>query len=358
MASLSGISNAKIEEMNRNHPIRIFWFSSLITVALGLFVVLHLGIGQLWLYAVLVLLEVTSSFDNAIVNSRILARMSPLWQNLFLSVGIVIAVFVVRFLLPIVIVMIAADRSFQSVVSMALTAPAQYAAVLHEATPVINAFGGAFLMMIGMNYFMDRSKDIHWLGAIERRLSQAGRWPSLKILCMLLAALVLYATVDPSYRLTVLIASVVGIVLHTGLELFGSFFAKRQSRATHLIGMAAFASFMYLEVLDASFSFDGVIGAFAITSSVVLIITGLGAGAIWVRSLTLYLLRAGTLGQYRYLEHGAHWAILALSVVMLVKLYHVELPEWFTGSIGLVFIATAVASSSIEKRRDLRHQRG
>lgn len=122
--------------------------------------------------------------------------------------------------------------------------------------------------------------------------------------------------------------------------------------------MAAFASFMYLEVLDASFSFDGVIGAFAITSSVVLIITGLGAGAIWVRSLTLYLLRAGTLGQYRYLEHGAHWAILALSVVMLVKLYHVELPEWFTGSIGLVFIATAVASSSIEKRRDLRHQRG
>ena len=76
---------------------------------------------------------------------------------------------------------------------------------------------------------------------------------------------------------------------------------------------------------------------------------GLGAGALWVRSLTVYLTRTNKLAEYRYLEHGAHWAILALGVVMLVKLYRVDPPEWFVGSIGLVFIATAIGSSVLEK---------
>lgn len=108
---------------------------------------------------------------------------------------------------------------------------------------------------------------------------------------------------------------------------------------------------MYLEVLDASFSFDGVIGAFAITSSILLIICGLGVGAIWVRSMTVYLLRAGTLAKYRYLEHGAHWAILALGTVMMIKIYGVQLPEWMIGGLGLVFVVTAIVSSVLEKRR-------
>lgn len=95
----------------------------------------------------------------------------------------------------------------------------------------------------------------------------------------------------------------------------------------------------------------GIIGAFAITNDVLLIIAGLGAGAIWVRSLTVYLMRAGVLSKYRYLEHGAHWAILALGLVMLIKLYHIEPPEWMVGSLGLVFIATAVVSSVLEMKR-------
>jgi hypothetical protein len=108
---------------------------------------------------------------------------------------------------------------------------------------------------------------------------------------------------------------------------------------------------LYLDVLDASFSLDGVIGAFAITNDVVLIMAGLGAGAFWVRSITVYLTRTGTLAKYRYLEHGAHWAILALGIIMLVKLYHIEPPEWLVGSIGLIFVITAVVSSILEHRR-------
>ena len=148
-----------------------------------------------------------------------------------------------------------------------------------------------------------------------------------------------------------LISAVLGIVLHIGLELFGSFFHEDDAKSVKIkTGWAAFASLLYLEVLDASFSFDGVIGAFAITNSVLLIVAGLGAGAIWVRSLTVYLLRTGALSKYKYLENGAHWAIMALGVMMIAKLFHLELPEWATGGLGLLFVSLAVGSSILEAR--------
>ena len=336
------------------HPLRIFAISGILTIALAAFVFGQLGLAGLWIFTILVILEVTFSFDNAVINSKVLARMSLIWQKIFLTVGIFIAVFVVRFLLPIVIVMLASNNGFGEVVNLALNQPEQYGETLHKAAPMIDAFGGAFLIMIGISYFMDRRKDIHWLGSIEKRLASAGRFENLKVLVMLSVAMVLYATVGEEYQTTVLAASILGVLLHMGLELFGSVFEKHQktSNAVKQTGMAAFASFLYLEVLDASFSFDGVIGAFAITNSVILIIAGLGAGAIWVRSLTVYLLRTGTLAKYRFLEHGAHWAILALGIIMFVKLYHVEPPEWMTGSLGLVFIGTAIVSSIIESRRE------
>lgn len=340
-----------MKQLHAQHPFRIFWFSGLLTIALGVIVAMYGSLADLWLYAILVVLEVTFSFDNAVINSKVLSRMSPRWQTIFLTVGIFIAVFVVRFALPIIIVMLAGNTSFMNVIDMSLNHPDEYSHTLHEAAPVINAFGGAFLLMIGISYFMDRKKDIHWLMWIEERLATAGRWHFLKIAVMLLLTALLYLTVNDAHKTTVLIASLAGIILHIGLEQLGAFFEKRQvARTTHLVGWAAFASFLYLEVLDASFSFDGVIGAFAITSSVLLIIAGLGAGAIWVRSLTIYLLRSGTLGKYRYLEHGAHWAILSLGTVMILKLYGIEPPEWLIGSLGIVFISTAVITSIIEKR--------
>lgn len=311
------------------------------------------GLAGLFLFAILVVLEVTFSFDNAVINSRILVKMSPFWQKLFLTVGIFIAVFVVRFLLPIFIVMITSGLGFMEVTSLALHNPEEYGKTLHEAAPSIEAFGGTFLAMLGVSYFMNRQKEIHWLGKIERNLARAGSYEDFKVFIMLLVAAVLYFTVDDTHKTTVLVASIFGTLLHIGLEIFGSFFEKRQKQnAAKLVGLAAFGSFMYLEVLDASFSLDGVIGAFAITSDIMLIIAGLGAGAIWVRSLTVYLMKAGTLAKYRYLEHGAHWAILGLGLIMLVKLYHISPPEWFTGTLGLSVIAIAVISSIIEKRRE------
>lgn len=331
--------------------LRLFWVSALLTIITGIFVGWHMGVSGLWVYLILVILEVTFSFDNAVINSKVLERTSPLWQQLFLTVGIIFAVFIVRFVLPIFIVMISAGTGFTTVIDMALHQPEKYSETLHHAAPMINAFGGTFLAMIGISYFMDRSKDLHWLKKIERSLSKFGRYENFKVLVMLLLALGMYLTTDPKYHVTVLAASVFGTALHIGLDLFGQYFGSKQSKTGTLTGMAAFASFLYLNVLDASFSLDGVIGAFAITTDVILIMAGLGAGALWVRSLTIYLVRTKALGKYQYLEHGAHWAILALGIVMILKLYHIELPEWLTGSLGLVFVITAVVSSSLEKRR-------
>ena len=335
-----------------SHPLRIFWLSGLITLALGIWMLTHGGLVALWLFAILVVLEVTFSFDNAVINSRVLVRMSPFWQKLFLTVGIFIAVFVVRFLVPIIIVMLTSGLGFMEVANLALNDAENYGKTLHDAAPTIDAFGGTFLIMIGISYFMDRKKDIHWLRTIEKYLARAGNYETLKVFVMLAAAMALYFTVDDAHKTTVLIASILGTLLHLGLELFGTFFEKRQGASTgKLVGMAAFGAFMYLEVLDASFSLDGVIGAFAITNEIALIIAGLGAGAIWVRSLTVYLMKSGTLSKYRYLEHGAHWAILALGVIMFVKLYQVNPPEWLTGSLGLIVISIAVISSIIEQKR-------
>jgi len=342
--------------MRATSLFRLFGFSGLLTIALGILVAIFGGIEALWIYLVLVVLEITFSFDNAVVNSRILLRLNAYWQTLFLTVGIFLAVFVVRFLLPVLIVVIATGLNFFEVIGLAIHAPTIYAAELQHASPLISAFGGTFLVLIGLSYFIDHEKDVHWLRAVEKALSSLGSVRYIKLLVMLVVTLVIGLTVEPKLQSLVLWSCLAGIALHVGLEALSAKFTedsdkkKRAKKPTQLVGMAAFAMFAYLQVLDASFSFDGVIGAFAITTSVLLIMAGLGAGAVWVRSLTVYLVRTGTLAKYRYLEHGAHWAILALGILMLAKLYAIELPEWATGSLGLVFIVAAIVSSVVEQR--------
>ena len=142
--------------LHENHPFRIFWFSVLLTIALGWMVLTYGSVADLWLYMILVVLEVTFSFDNAVINSKVLATMSRVWQIVFLTVGIFIAVFVVRFALPILIVMFAGDAGFMQVVDLALNDPEEYSHLLHDSMGIINAFGGAFLLMLAISFFFDR----------------------------------------------------------------------------------------------------------------------------------------------------------------------------------------------------------
>jgi hypothetical protein len=338
--------------------IRTYWLAATVTLAIWVAVALGAGWAGLLSVVVLTVLEVTFSFDNAVVNSKLLGGMSAWWQRLFMTAGIVVAVFVVRFALPIGIVALTTGLGFGDVVSLAVHDPARYGDELGKAGPLIDAFGGTFLLMIALGFFLDASKDVHWVGWLEKRLAPLGRFDNLGIFAMVVAALAVAFTMPetPAGRFAVLAAAACGIALHVGLDIFGAVVDGDESgpNVKVLVGTAAAVMFVRLEILDASFSFDGVIGAFAITSSVLIIMAGLGAGAMWVRSMTVHLVRAGTLAKYRYLEHGAHWAILFLGLVMLTKLYDVEPPEWATGSIGLVFIVLAVASSMVAEKRDAR----
>ncbi len=330
--------------MNFKDMFRIYWFAASATILIWLLVGWKLGLAALFTVMVLTLLETTFSADNAVVNSKVLVTMSPAWQRAFMTVGIFIAVFVVRFAMPIFIVMGIASLGFGEVLSLALNHPEEYERHLTESEPVINAFGGTFLLMIALSYFIDYQKKTHWFGFLERYLGKLGRFDNITVFFMLLGSILVYFTVDPEHHATVLIASITAMALHIGLELLSAALGgqEKQLKVKHKVGMAAFGAFIYLEILDASFSLDGVIGAFALTNSVIIIMAGLGAGAVWVRAMTIHLVRTNALSKYVFLEHGAHWAIGFLGSVMLLKLYHIELPEWIVGSLGLVFIAAAI----------------
>ena len=323
---------------------KIYWFAGFTTFIIWALVGWKMGVTALFTVLVLTLLETTFSADNAVVNSKVLTTMSPFWQKLFMTAGIFIAVFVVRFLLPIIIVAFSAGIGFHEVVNLALHHPHEYEHELTKAEPVISAFGGTFLLMITLSYFIDYNKKTHWLPYLEKYLGKLGKFDNITVFIMLITTLLIYATVDPMHHNTIFLASISAMALHIGLQLLDAAMgnAENKTKVKHKVGLAAFSAFMYLEILDASFSLDGVIGAFALTGDVILIIAGLGAGAIWVRAMTIHLVRSNALAKYVFLEHGAHWAIGFLGGVMLLKLYHIVLPEFIVGSLGIGFIALAI----------------
>jgi len=332
--------------------LRVYWFAALATIAIWALVGWQLGAAALFTVFVLTLLEVTFSADNAVINSRVVVTMSPFWQKLFLTVGIFTAVFVVRFILPLVIVMITSGLGWAEVIHLITTDSEGYAEHLHMAEPMINAFGGTFLLLIALSYFIDASKTLHWFRPIERRLARLGQFSNFTTFIMLAGAIAIFFTVDPAHHTVVLVASVLAMILHIGLGLISAIMESRRKperKVKHLVGLAALSAFIYLEILDASFSLDGVIGAFAMTNDVFLIMAGLGVGALWVRGMTIHMVRRNTLKHFKFLEHGAHWAIAFLGGVMMAKLYGIHLPEWIIGSLGLVFIALAIWRSQRDR---------
>lgn len=315
--------------------------------------------------ALLAVLEISISFDNAIVNATVLKKMTPRWQQIFVTWGILIAVFGMRLIFPIVIVAVASGLGFTEVVDQAINNPDLYAKNLEEANPVIAAFGGTFLLMVCLGYFLDPDKDAHWVGPVERGLGGLGRIDSIVPAIAGATVLLVSQLVASSAETDVLLAGLAGMVIY----LFVSGIAARleptdddEDGAEHvagsagkaaiqIAGKAGFASFLYLELLDASFSFDGVIGAFAISKDIFVIAAGLGLGAIYIRTLTVYLVRQGTLAEYRYLENGAHWAIGALAVLLFVGIEH-HTPEVVTGLIGAGVIIVALWSSIRANQRE------
>jgi hypothetical protein len=343
---------------SRDGGLRLFGVAHAVAAACLVGAYLVGGTHGLVVAALLGVLEVAVSFDNAIVNATVLARMSRFWQRLFLTVGIVIAAIGMRLLVPLAIVSAGARISPVSAVDLAYSDPLRYRDVLIAAQPGIAAFGGAFLMMIFFGFaFEDRAET--WIGWIERPLRRLGRLPRAGELLVLVFALVAAASVRQGEALKVVVGAVAGLASFLLVSGSGELIARQadadgasRPRST-VAGRAAFFLFCYLELLDATFSFDSVMGAFSVTLDIALITIGLAIGAAYIRALTVYVVRRGTLEEYRYLQHGAYYAIGILALLLMVEVWH-DVPDVLTAGVGAAMIIAAVASSLAARRRQER----
>lgn len=292
---------------------------------------------------VLAILEISLSFDNAIVNANKLKEMTPVWQRRFLTWGILIAVFGMRIVFPLAIVAVAAQIGPFAALRLAIADPAQYADIMHDAHLGIAAFGGTFLMMVALSFFFDEHKDIHWVHVIESRVSRYASVRGIEIAFVLILMLLFASQVADAERATFVSSAIYGLLTFLLVDVLGNVL-DRTSETMSDAAKGGLGAFLYLEVLDASFSFDGVIGAFALTQNLFVIAIGLGIGAMYVRSMTIMLVERGTLAEYRYLEHGAFYAILILSVIMYSQAI-VHVPEVLTGLGGATIIGVALWSS-------------
>jgi len=303
------------------------------------------GFSALALTLMLSVLEISLSFDNAVLNSYVLQKMDARWQKRFLTWGILVSVFMVRFLLPIMIVSMITHLSITEITILALKNPAEYSKHLEASKASISAFGGMFLLMVFLSFIFDHKKNIHWLGVLEKKLSQIGKLGLIEMILALSILIIIQLIAPESQKLEIIVSGSIGIILFVVLNILTALLNRQITHVKH----SGFVQFLYLEILDASFSLDGVIGAFAITKDIVVILLGLTIGAIFVRSLTIFLVHKGTLTKYRYLEHGAHYAIGALALIMLANI-RVHIPEIVTGFIGVSLIGLALASSIRESR--------
>jgi hypothetical protein len=204
------------------------------------------------------------------------------------------------------------------------------------------------LALVALSYFFDAEKEVYWIGFIEKRLAALGALKTTEIGITLLGLVILSQFVDPKISQTVLFSGVAGVLTFIGVKLIGEILSLKSDGASVDIGKQSLGLFLYLEILDASFSFDGVIAAFAITSNPLIIALGLGIGALFVRSFTIMMVNKGSLDAYVFLEHGAFWAIGLLAIIMFVSIsFHV--PEVVSGGLGLLIIGSAFLHSLLHK---------
>jgi uncharacterized protein len=311
------------------------------------------AISMATLTVILAVLEISLSFDNAVVNAAVLKRMTPEWRHRFITWGILIAVFGMRIVFPLAIVSIIADISPWGALVMAATRPDEYAATMLKSHVLLAGFGGAFLLMVALKYFFDANKDVHWVRVIERPLSALGKIEAIELAISLVILYLLSKNLDSADAHQFILSGILGLVTFVLVDGVSALLEAPDENQHHNAAKASAGLFVYLEILDASFSFDGVIGAFALTHNIFIIAIGLGIGAMFVRSMTIMLVEEGTLTEFRYLEHGAFYAIGALAIMMLLDTV-VHIPEVATGLIGAAFIALSFWSSIKHNKLQLK----
>ena len=336
-----------------------YFKGSFIVTVLGLLAAFfwgkHIGVSAIecvYIASILAVLEVSLSFDNAVVNATKLEKMTPQWRHRFITWGILIAVFGMRFIFPLTVVSIFSHLNMASVLDMALHDSASYSHYLEITHAPIVTFGGAFLFMLFMDYFTEEDK-ICWIKPIEHNFQKLSKVRGICTITTLLLLGILYFNLGADVRQQVFLSGIYGVITYLLIDGFSEWLEKKQEDASFskVFKYSGLVSFLYLELIDASFSLDGVLGAFALSQDIVIITLGLFIGAMFVRSLTIMLVEKKTLQQFLFLEHGAHWAIGTLAILMFVSTKF-EVPEVVTGTLGLAFILSALFSSIVHNKKN------
>lgn len=296
------------------------------------------------------LIEISMSFDNAVVNEQKLKNMSKFWQQIFFWIGIPIAVVGMRFYVPLEIVSSIEGSSLRDAYNMAINAPELFSASLKQAHAAIAGFGGAFLMLTAFEFFGGDEKEHNWLPG-EGILAKIGVVRGLEFVAVLVALLISYHV---SGSIAVVLAGLGGCMvfvamsaLKQGMEHIDGWLGQSTITALRVL-QGGLGGFLYLEVLDASFSLDGVVAAFAISKDIWVVAAGLGVGAMFVRELTLWMVKTGASATFKFLPNGAFWSILVLSVTMFVSVTH-EVPEWLVSIASVGLIVAAIVCSKLSK---------
>jgi hypothetical protein len=301
----------------------------------------------------LVVFEVITSIDNAVINAEVLGTMSERARRWFLTWGIFFAVFLIRGLLPWLIVWAAAPSLGPvGAWNAALGGSQEAFETIERASPPLFALGGVFLVILALHWLFLEPKNYGMFG--EEKIEQHGVW-FFAVVSLIVATLTWFAL---KWNDMVAFGVVAGSTVFFVVQGFRENAAKKEEEMVHSgasSSMSDWSKIFYLEVLDASFSIDGVLGAFAFTLSVPVILAGNGLGAIVVRYLTVR--GVDEVKRYRYLKNGAMYSILVLGLVMLAEAFGHHIPEWASPVVTFVVVGYFFAKSVNHNRRDAAAER-
>ncbi|MDD1695956.1 MAG: DUF475 domain-containing protein, partial [Methanoregula sp.] len=271
----------------------------------------------------LVLFETITSIDNAIINAEVLSTMGERARRWFLLWGLLFAVFIIRGLLPWLIVWLS-TTSLGPLGALTATFSSDPIVIkaIEESAPILLMGGGIFLLFLFLHWLFLEGKNFGLRG--ERYIASKGVW-FFAIVSLLLTAIVWFALdKHPLVAFGAVVGSTAFFIVHG----FRQNAELAEEKMLHSPGMSDMSKIFYLEVIDATFSIDGVIGAFAFTMSVPLILIGNGIGAFVVRELTIR--NVDNIKKYLYLKNGAMYSILFLGIIMIMDSFGIYIPFWIS----------------------------
>jgi uncharacterized protein len=291
----------------------------------------------------LCMFEIICSIDNAIINAEVLGTMQPKYRRWFLLWGLLFAVFLVRGLLPLLLVWLSTPNltPWEAFTAMFSDNP-DIKEAIETSSPILLIGGGTFLIFLFFHWLFLEEKHFGLLG--ERYFFSKGVWFYAVVSMLLMVIVWLSLNQNPLLAFGAVVGSTAFFIVH-------GFRQNAEMAEQKLMGgdLSDISKIMYLEVIDATFSIDGVLGAFAFTMSVPLILVGNALGAIAVRQITVG--NIDRIRKYRFLKNGAMYSILCLGIIMLIDSFGFHIPEFISpiftfGIVGAFFIKSVRDSNT------------